>query len=242
MISLENVSIRMPIFGAGSRSLKNTILCHFGGKDVHKTSDVAEVPALTDITLSISEGERVGLVGSNGAGKTTLLRTLAGIYPPCSGKIATRGSIGSLLEIGFGLDSESTGRENIVLKGALMGMSHEQVTKNLDQIIEFSGLGYFADLPVRTYSSGMIMRLNFSLIAHVSADILLMDEWLTVGDTEFKNRAARKLDQLVNESKVLVLATHSKETLLRTCTRAIVLRDGRVVMDGTPREAAELHF
>ena len=193
------------------------------------TSWVLSVRALDGVSFELSEGERLGLTGHNGSGKSTLLRVLAGVYEPTEGTLDVRGRIASLLDISIGLDSDSSGLENILLRGLLLGLSKEEIRRKTDEIIEFSELGDFIELPVRTYSSGMSMRLSFSIATCVDADILLMDEWLSVGDSDFVKKAEDRLKSLVRKTPILVMASHSPEVLKEVCTKVVRLESGRVV-------------
>jgi lipopolysaccharide transport system ATP-binding protein len=170
-------------------------------------------------------------VGRNGAGKSTLLRTLSRIYPPTSGTADIRGDVVSLIDIALGIDHEATGLENIFLRGALLGLSTTDIKSKLEEIIEFSELEDFVNMPVRTYSTGMQMRLGFSVATVLSPKILVMDEWLSVGDEKFRKKAELKLNQLVDQSHILILASHSRELLESTCERVIWLEKGEIKMD-----------
>jgi len=229
-IELDDVSVHFALFEPGARSLRKKVL------------NVAVVQALNNLTLSIKEGERVGLVGPNGAGKTTLLGVLAGVYEPNYGRVDVRGSVGSLINITLGTDAEATGRENILLRAALLDIPRKDILARMDEIIDFSGLGEFIDLPVRTYSSGMNLRLAFSVATLLRPEILLMDEWLSVGDKDFSAKAQQRMSELLDASRILVVATHSKDLIMKQCTRVIWLEHGRIKMDGPPQEVAPQYF
>jgi len=192
--------------------------------------------------MRFDDGARVGLLGHNGAGKSTMLRLLSGVYAPSSGHAEIKGDIGSLIDIGFGIDAESTGRENIYLRGALLGLTRAGIKDRVEEIIEFSELGDFIDMPLRTYSAGMHLRLAFAVSTVIRPEILLMDEWLSVGDEGFKAKAEKRLNDLVESTNILVIASHSKELVLRTCNRVIWLEHGRVKMDGAPEDIVEHYF
>jgi len=242
-LTLENVSVDFPIFNATSRSLTSHLLQVATGGQLDKDAKGrVQVQALDSVTFEISEGERVGLLGHNGAGKSTLLRLLSGIYPPTDGSIIIDGQLGSLIDINLGINSEATGRENIFTRGMLLGLSKAEIRERLDEIIEFSELGDFLEMPVRTYSSGMHLRLAFSVATIMRPEILLMDEWLSVGDESFADKAQARLSEVVSATKILVLATHSRQLLERICTRAIWLEHGKVVMDGPVAEVAKSYF
>ncbi len=188
--------------------------------------------ALRDISFEVAEGETVGIIGRNGAGKTTLLKILARITPPTAGRAVTRGRVGSLLEVGTGFHLELTGRENIMLSGAIMGMRRAEVLQRFDEIVEFSGLEQFLDTPVKRYSSGMYMRLAFSVAAHLDPDILLVDEVLAVGDADFQKRCLERMSDLSNVGRTVLFVSHSMPTVVRFCPRVVLLDRGGVVADG----------
>lgn len=234
MVSIvaDRIRIEYPIFQSTSRSLKRRFVsAATGGRVGRDTRDHVVVTALDDVTLTISGGERVALVGHNGSGKTTLLRSIAGVYRPCSGNLQVDGTICTLFDISVGFDPEATGRENVYLRGFVMGMNRADVAQRIADIREFSGLGDYLDLPLRTYSSGMLLRLAFAVSTSVQRDIVLMDEWLAVGDSEFAERAASRLRDRVDRTSILVLATHSDELARTVCNRRIELSHGRVVRD-----------
>jgi lipopolysaccharide transport system ATP-binding protein len=242
-IKLENVSVDFPIFNATSRSLTSHILQVATGGQLDKDAKGrVQVQALDGLTFDISDGERVGLLGHNGAGKSTLLRLLSGIYFPTEGSIKIDGRVGSLIDMNLGIESEATGRENIFTRGMLLGLSKAEIRARLQEIIEFSELGDFLEMPVRTYSNGMYMRLAFSVATILRPEILLMDEWLSVGDESFADKAQARLSEVVSATKILVLATHSRQLLERICTRSIWLEHGKVVMDGPVAEVAKSYF
>ena len=182
------------------------------------------------------------MLGHNGAGKSTLLRLLSGVYEPSSGRAEIKGEIGSLIDVSFGIDPEASGRENIYLRGALLGLTRAEIKAKLDEIIDFSELGDFIDMPVRTYSSGMHLRLAFSVSTIIRPEILLMDEWLSVGDEGFRVRAEARMNELVESTHILVIASHSRELVRDTCNRAIWLEHGKIKMDGTPEEVTQAYF
>jgi len=243
LIDFRDVSIHFPVFNPSTRSFrKRVIQVATGGIVAPDSTGHIVVQALTNLNFRIFSGERVALFGHNGAGKTTLLGALSRIYSPTSGSAVISGSLGSLIAISLGSDPESTGRENIFLRGAILGLGREFIKKNLEEIIEFSELGDFIDLPVRTYSSGMQMRLAFAVSTMLRPEILMMDEWLSVGDKNFQAKAAARLDAMLQETKILVLATHSKDLALRHCNRAIWLEHGHIKLDGPVKEVAAAYF
>ena len=192
--------------------------------------------ALKDINITIKRGETVGLVGVNGSGKSTLLKLMTKIIYPNKGKIITYGKLTSLLELGAGFHQDFTGRENIYFNAAIFGLTKQEIDKRLDTIIEFSELGEFIDNPVRTYSSGMYMRLAFSIAINVDADILLIDEILAVGDQHFQEKCFNKLHELKESDKTIVIVSHSLDQIEDLCTRAIWINHGSVQMDDTPEK------
>jgi lipopolysaccharide transport system ATP-binding protein len=200
------------------------------------------VRAIDDLTFKLRDGDRLGLVGHNGSGKSTLLRVLAGVYAPSAGTAEIRGEIGSLIDISLGIDPEATGRENIYLRGSLLGMTNGEIGRHLDDIIDFSELGEFIDMPLRTYSTGMHLRLAFAVSTTVRPEILLMDEWLSVGDEHFRQKAELRMAELLRATSILVIASHSKELVLDTCNRAMWLEHGRVRLEGSAEDVCAAYF
>lgn len=241
-IKFDDVSLDFPVYNANSRSLKFNLLKAATGGVVGSKNGVVLVRALDSLSFEIKDGERVALMGHNGSGKTTLLRVLNGIYKPTHGTAEVQGNTGSLIDITLGIETESTGRENIYLRAALLGFSKRIVDSNLEEIIDFSGLGDFIDMPVRTYSSGMHLRLAFAVSTIMRPEILFMDEWLSVGDESFQKKAESRMSDLLNTTSILVIATHSKQLIEDVCTRAIWLEHGKVVFDGSPAEAIAKYF
>ncbi len=203
----------------------------------HKKADVRVV--LDNIDLTIKKGETVALIGVNGSGKSTLLKLMTKIIYPTSGKIKTYGKLTSLLELGAGFHPDFTGRENIYFNASIFGLTKKEIDKRIDDIIEFSELGEFIESPVRTYSSGMYMRLAFSVAINVDAEILLIDEILAVGDQHFQDKCFNKLMELKNSDKTIVIVTHDLDSVKNLCSRAIWLYDGKIKMDGKPNKVVE---
>lgn len=214
-VELSHVDVRFPIYSTNSRSFKNTLISKAVGGGINKNGahHRVEITALRDINLSLKHGDRIGLIGPNGSGKSTLLRTIAGVYTPTSGTIHVDGNIASLIDISLGMDPEATGFQNIRMRGVMMGLSLTEIKMIEQEIAEFTELGDFLNMPVRTYSSGMHMRLGFAVSTAVPADIILMDEWLSVGDDNFLEKAENRLLNYIDRSSILVIATHSKELL-----------------------------
>jgi lipopolysaccharide transport system ATP-binding protein len=218
-IKLQEVSVEIPIFSNHNRSIKNSFLKKFTKDKVLPQT----VRALNNVTLHLQDGDRLGVMGPNGAGKSTLLRTLAGVYQPTSGKIEVKGRIASLIDISLGMDSEATGYENILMRGIMMGLSLKQIKSMEEEIADFSGLGGFLNMPIRTYSTGMHMRLGFAVSTAVDADIILMDEWLSVGDSEFIQKAEKRLEDFIKRSSILVIASHSEDLIQKTTNQILRL-------------------
>lgn len=235
-LELTGVHVEIPIYDYSARRLTKTLFNRQG--NVEKSV----VPALRDISLRLCEGDRLGIVGPNGAGKTSLLRLLAGIYAPTKGVIRREGKITSLLDVSFGIEPDFTGRESILLRGAILGIPRKEIVERMSEITEFSGLGEFIDLPTRTYSSGMFLRLAFSISIMLSPEILIMDEWLSVGDAEFQKRAGEKLLEIVGGTPIMVIASHSRELIQSNCNRAIWIENGAVRGEGSPEEICGLYF
>ena len=196
-----------------------------------------EVWALRDVSLEAAPGEALGLVGRNGSGKTTLLRLLSGIFKPTSGRVSVGGRVGSLLELGAGFHPDFTGRENVYLNGSIHGLSRSRIRESMDEIVAFAELERFIDLPVRTYSSGMFMRLGFSVAAHIHADVLLLDEVFAVGDEAFQRKCFGKIFDFKQRGGTIVFVSHDAQAVERLCDRAVLLRQGRVAFDGPTRDA-----
>ena len=213
-----------------------------GGKLDSDAQGHVTVRALESINLEVHEGERLGILGHNGAGKSTLLRVLSRAYAPTSGTADISGNVGSLIDISLGINPEATGIENIHLRAALLGIPRALVLNNLEEIRIFSELGNFLEMPVRTYSAGMHLRLAFAVSTLVTPEILLMDEWLSVGDEAFRTKAEAKLQQMVDSSKILVIASHDRDLIEKTCNRAIWLEHGKIIKDGSAKEVAAAYW
>ncbi len=235
-ILAEAVAIEFPLYHLGARSLKKRILANSPLRLRQDEASRIVVSALRDLSFRIRPGERVALIGQNGAGKTTLLRTLAGVYEPVAGRLEVSGSVGALIDPSAGMDPNATGRENIILRGLFRGLDEAESTTLAEEVGEFSGLAEFLDVPVRTYSAGMSVRLSFAIATVMDPEVLLMDEWFLAGDADFMQRARTKLEALVSKAEILVLATHDMAIVREWCTRAIRLDAGRIVADGTVEE------
>ncbi len=232
-LTLENVSVEFPVYGGGSRSLKKSVIWKgSGGRISRDAGDRVYVQALRDVSFRIDHGDRVGLIGANGAGKTTLLRVLAGVYEPTGGIVRREGHVSPLFDATLGMDMEATGYENIVLRGLFLGLSPKEIRQRTEEIVEFTELGDYLAMPVRSYSTGMMLRLAFAISTCVDPEILLMDEWIAVGDAHFLKKAERRLQRLVERSSILVVASHSDEVIRRWCNKAVLLDHGEVVAAG----------
>ncbi len=235
-IEAQGLSIEFPLYHLGGRSLKKRVMAAASIRLREDDSHRIVVAALRNLSFRINPGERVALVGSNGAGKTTLLRTLAGTYEPVAGSLEVEGTIGTLIDPSAGMDPDATGRENIVLRGLFLGLSDAECQAMAEEAGRFSGLNEFLDVPIRTYSAGMGIRLSFAVATLMSPQILLMDEWFLAGDADFMTRASERLERLVVGADILVLATHDMGIVRRWCTRVIRLGGGRIEADGTVEE------
>ncbi len=238
-IFAERLDIEFPLYHFGARSLKKRLLARSPLRLRTDEANRVVVAALRDLSFEIGPGERVALIGHNGAGKTTLLRTIAGIYQPVAGKLIVEGEIGSLIDPAAGMDPESTGRENVQLRCLFQGLQDIDTADIVEHVAAFSGLGPFMDVPVRTYSAGMLVRLAFAMATMIEPEILLMDEWFAAGDAEFMAQAQKRLERLVADAEILVIATHSMATVRTWCTRAIRLSSGSIVADGPVDEVLD---
>ena len=242
-IEFHNACVDFPIYNANARSLKKRLIeVATGGKISTTEKGRVTVRALENLTFALNDGDRIGLLGHNGAGKSTLLRLLSGVYTPSSGTTKINGEVASLIDISLGIDPEATGRENIFIRGILLGMTKSDISTKLEEIIEFSELGDFIDMPVRTYSSGMHLRLAFAVSTTIRPEILIMDEWLSVGDEGFKHKAEMRMNDLVKATNILVIASHSRELIMHACNRVIWLEHGKVKMDADPKTVTRAYF
>jgi ABC-2 type transport system ATP-binding protein len=231
-IHTEYAWVEFPIFDAKSRSLKKTFLGKAGGTIGRNTSNVLVIEALKDITLSLRTGDRVGLVGHNGAGKSTLLRLLSGIYEPTRGKAIVNGRVAPIFDLGVGMDPEISGYENIIIRGLFLGETRKKMQSKVDEIAEFTELGQYLSMPLRTYSTGMRVRLAMGVVTSIDPEILLLDEGIGAVDAEFLKKAQTRLQKLVERSGILVFASHSTDFLARLCKTAIWIDHGSIKMMG----------
>ncbi len=235
-IDTYDACVDFPIFDAKSRSLKKAFLGSAGGAIGRNASNVVTVEALKDITLSLREGDRVGLVGHNGAGKSTLLRLLSGIYEPTRGAAVVRGRVAPVFDLGVGMDPEISGFENILIRGLFLGMSRKQMQDRMDDIAEFTELGDYLHMPLRTYSTGMRVRLAMGVVTSIEPEILLLDEGIGAVDAEFMKKARIRLRRLVSRAGILVFASHSNEFLAQLCTSAMWIDHGEIKLRGSIEE------
>ncbi|WP_426608880.1 ABC transporter ATP-binding protein [Bradyrhizobium sp. McL0616] len=229
-IVLRNVSVTFPVLSFRDRSLRSRFVSAVTLRREAPRPRI--VAALNDVSLDIRAGDRVALVGANGAGKTTLLRVLAGIYHPSAGSIDVLGRCLSLFDLSAGFDEEATGYENIMRRGLVIGARRAEIDARRAEIAEFTELGDRLDLPLRTYSSGMMLRLIFAVATAVEGEIVLLDEWIGVGDQQFRIKARQRLNEIVARAGILVLASHDIDLIKSTCNRAILLQQGRIVAAG----------
>jgi len=232
---LENVNVDFPIYGT-QRSLRKVLLSGatggFVGRDkVH--SNRVTIRSLVDINLALKEGDRLGLVGHNGAGKSTILKVMAGVYEPTSGRVLHSGRITPLFDAMPGMDAEDTGYENTLMSGMLFGMTRAEIEAKVPEIEEFSELGEYFDLPMRTYSLGMQTRLGFAVATAIDPGILLMDEGIGAGDARFAERAAKRMEKFIDRSQIMVLASHSESLIRQTCNKAAFMKAGRILAVGS---------
>ena len=235
-IEVKNVTKTFNVYLDKSNTVKESLLSLF------KRNRKEKRVVLNDISLKINKGEAVALIGVNGSGKSTLLKLMTKIIFPNKGKIITKGKLTSLLELGAGFHPDFSGRENIYFNASVFGLSKKEIEKRLNSIIEFSELADYIDNPVRTYSSGMYMRLAFSIAINVDADILLIDEILAVGDQHFQEKCLKKMKELRDEGKTMVFVSHSMGTVEDLCDRAIWIKDGKIEMDGKPHDVAQKYL
>ncbi len=235
-VELHGVSVSFPVYSTGNRSLKNAMLAATTGGRIGSDANHVIVKALDQVSLRLDHGDRVALIGHNGAGKTTLLRVLAGIFEPLVGDVRIEGKVTPMFDVSLGIDPESTGYENIILRGLYLGLTKAETMARIDDIAAFTELGQFLNLPVRTYSAGMQARLAFAMATCIDPEILLLDEGVGAGDAEFLERANQRLDAFVNRAGILVLASHSTELVRKFCTKVILMEHGRKVWAGEVEE------
>ncbi|AKE40319.1 O-antigen export system ATP-binding protein [Corynebacterium kutscheri] len=243
MVSIDtyNACVDFPIFDAKSRSMKKAFLGAAGGAIGRNQNNTVVVEALRDINLHLREGDRVGLVGHNGAGKSTLLRLLSGIYEPTRGSAHVRGRVAPVFDLGVGMDPEISGYENIIIRGLFLGQTRKQMKQKMDEIAEFSELGEYLSMPLRTYSTGMRIRLALGVVTSIEPEILLLDEGIGAVDAAFMNKARKRLEELVARSGILVFASHSNDFLAQLCDTALWIDHGQIKQAGAIPEVVEAY-
>jgi lipopolysaccharide transport system ATP-binding protein len=235
-IDVRGVSLDFPLYHGNARSLKRTVFSTVSGRMGNDSRHRVVVQALRDINFRLGSGDRLGLIGVNGAGKTTILRMLAGIYEPVIGQVRVHGTLNAMLDPNLGMNIELTGRENIMLRGLYNGLDRATIRRLEEDVSAFAELDDFIDLPVRIYSSGMVVRLGFALATAIRPQVLLMDEWFLAGDAAFLEKARGRLEDMVRGAEILVLSSHSKPAVLDWCTRVMWLDQGRIREDGAAAE------
>ncbi|WP_310603775.1 ABC transporter ATP-binding protein [Anaerosporobacter sp.] len=239
-VKMKNVDLYYPSTMYNARTLKQEI---FSKLRFEKTKEnLEDVHALRNFNLEIHDGERVGVIGFNGAGKSTLLKALGGVYPIKNGTIETKGEIRSMFELTLGFDMESTGRENIMYRGLMLGGTPKEVKEKEQEIIDFAELGEFIDYPIRAYSSGMLVRLAFAISTSVRGDILLVDEVLSAGDINFQKKARQRMLNVMDNAKILVLVLHDMAAIEEICNRTILIKQGEIIADGKPSEIIKEYY
>lgn len=237
-ISLKNAQADYPVFSARNRSIKTELLRHVGGNISRKSSSRIVVEALRGVDLDVPAGSRLAIMGANGSGKSTLLRILAGIMEPTRGTAEVIGRVTALLDLSMGMDRDATGYENIVLRAAFLGASMAEAKAIAPKVAEFSELGSYLDLPMSAYSSGMVVRLSFSISTMLRPEILVMDEHVGAADVAFTRKATARIRELADSAEILLLATHDVGLARSLCTRAVVLDRGRITYDGSVQQAS----
>jgi homopolymeric O-antigen transport system ATP-binding protein len=231
-IEITNIEVQFPIYDARARSFRHRLLGIGAGRIGATETHHVVVHALRDITLSLNHGDRLGLVGRNGAGKSTLLRVMSGIYEPSVGSVHVEGRLAALTDITMGMDMEGTGYENILIRGFMLGLTRRQSLERVGEVETFTELGDHLNLPLRTYSQGMLLRLAFAISTSIQPEILILDEMIGAGDKRFAEKASERLSRLTDAASILVVASHAPETLRRLCNKAALLREGRLIEIG----------
>lgn len=237
-IEISNLSLSYPVIQVGA-SLRRVAMSGMTGGLIKRGRDISTIEAIRNLSLTIESGDRIGLIGHNGAGKSTLLRVLAGIYKPNSGVLNIEGRIGSLLDVGFGIDPEETGWDNLKFVFDMIAEDRTEIPALIDEVAEFTELGEFLSMPVRTYSAGMQMRLSFGIATAMSPNILLMDEVIGAGDASFYVKADERLQKLAQTSEILVLATHSADLITSWCNKVAWMEKGEIVQFGEAKEVID---
>ena len=248
-VHVRNATLNLPMIMSPSESFKRKFIVDPISRMLPKNKYVGgsigfegknlEVRALDDVSFDVNLSERVGIIGHNGAGKSTLLRLVAGIFEPTTGEVITQGKIITLLNLNEGLSNESSGREFIETRGFLLGLDASERLELIENVVEFSELGDYIDLPIRVYSTGMLVRLSFGIITAVQSDILLFDELIGAGDAAFQQKASERLAEFIEQSKIMFVATHNTEILKKWCTRCLLINHGKLIFDGPVMETLE---
>lgn len=242
-VTLDDVSVEFEVIAKESQRIFSgaTVRAALGGKVANASKNALQISALNDVSLDIREGDRVGLLGHNGAGKSTLLRVISGIYKPTAGTVRSLGQIVPILGSGLGLEQDATGYENIQIGAMFAGYHGEDLSALYEEIAEFTELGPYLDMPLRTYSTGMYARLAFAIATARAPDILVIDEGIGAGDAAFQAKATKRMERFLKESGILVLASHSDELIRQYCNRALILDQGRVVGEGAVDEMIDAY-
>jgi ABC-type polysaccharide/polyol phosphate transport system ATPase subunit len=235
LIHLDNISVNFPIYTSHTRSIRTALFSKLGGQLASHNNTVV-VEAIKNLSLKLEDGDRLGLIGHNGAGKTSLLRVISGVYPPQQGEVNIIGKAASFTDITLGMDMEATGYENIIFRCVFLGLTFKEARELSPSIAEFSELGEFLDMPVRTYSTGMFVRLAFSISTSIEPDILIMDEMIGAGDQSFIEKAKARIDGLLEKTKILVISSHDMGIIQKICNKVMWLEKGEVKMMGSAEE------
>lgn len=239
-IEVRDLTLDYPLGPLVRSSVKSAIFSLFNRqKEIAPTEYVR---ALDGVSFEVNPGERVGVIGRNGSGKSTLLRALAGVYPGSGGSVTVRGRIQGMFDIGLGFEPEATGRENILYRGLVMGLSPSEIKRRAKDIVEFAELGMFVDVPVRAYSTGMMVRLAFAISTYLDGDVLLIDEILSAGDAAFQEKARLRMAELVRTAAIVMLVSHDLDSIRSVCTRCLWLGDGRILADGPVDQVCETYL
>jgi lipopolysaccharide transport system ATP-binding protein len=241
-IELFGVTLDYPVYSVRAKSIRSSVMnMAIGGRFMKDNQDIAVIRALSNIAFRVEEGDRLGLIGHNGAGKTSLLKVIAGIYEPSEGVVDIKGRLTSMVNVGAGMDPEASGLQNIYNMGLMRMIRKSVIKERVPAIVAFSELGAFIDMPVKTYSAGMVSRLVFAVATELPGDILVLDEWLGAGDAAFGGKAADRMDAFVSEAKIVVLASHSTALIQRVCNKVCVLEGGRMAYFGPTGEYYAQH-
>ena len=240
-IKLDKASVTFSIYNAKTRSVRNELFRAIGGS-VQSVDNTIYVKALDEIDLEIKQGDRVGIIGHNGAGKSTMLKLLAGIYEPTSGQALINGYVSSLTDISMGMDAEVSGYDNIIMRCVFMGMNFKEAKLRVQEIIDFSELNEYINLPMRTYSSGMYMRLAFTVATCVTPDILIMDEMIGAGDAAFIEKTRARTNSLIESTKIMILSSHDMQIMKDICNRVLWMEKGKVRADGEPEKIINEYY